>query len=57
MTGFGSAETESKKYRIKVEVKTLNSKFLDLSAKLPRNSGQGVGNQKYDYQLLKAREG
>ena len=36
MTGFGSAETESKKYRIKVEVKTLNSKFLDLSAKLPR---------------------
>ncbi len=36
MTGFGSAETESKKYKIKVEVKTLNSKFLDLSAKLPR---------------------
>ncbi len=36
MTGFGSAEVESKKYRIKVEIKTLNSKFLDLSTKLPR---------------------
>lgn len=36
MTGFGSTEVESDKYRIKVEVKTLNSKFLDLSLKLPR---------------------
>lgn len=36
MTGFGSAEAESKVYRVKVEVKTLNSKFLDLISKLPR---------------------
>lgn len=36
MTGFGSAETESKNHRIKVEIKTLNSKFLDLNLKLPR---------------------
>ena len=36
MTGFGSAETESSDYRIKIEVKTLNSKFLDFSPKLPR---------------------
>lgn len=36
MTGFGSAEIESKKYRIKVELKTLNSKFLDFNLKLPR---------------------
>lgn len=36
MTGFGSAEAESSKYRIKIEIKTLNSKFLDFSTKLPR---------------------
>lgn len=36
MTGFGSAETESSDYRIKIEIKTLNSKFLDFSPKLPR---------------------
>lgn len=36
MTGFGSAEAESKVYRVKVEVKTLNSKFLDFIQKLPR---------------------
>lgn len=36
MTGFGSAEAESKMYRVKVEIKTLNSKFLDLAPKLPR---------------------
>ncbi|MEQ8470639.1 MAG: YicC/YloC family endoribonuclease [Marinoscillum sp.] len=36
MTGFGSAEAESNSYRIKVEIKTLNSKFLDFNTKLPR---------------------
>lgn len=36
MTGFGSAEVESKNYRVKVELKTLNSKFLDFNLKLPR---------------------
>jgi len=36
MTGFGSAEAESKIYRVKVEVKTLNSKFLDMAQKIPR---------------------
>ncbi|RED99746.1 YicC/YloC family endoribonuclease [Marinoscillum furvescens] len=36
MTGFGSAEAESNSYRIKVEIKTLNSKFLDFNVKLPR---------------------
>ncbi|MEQ9303127.1 MAG: YicC/YloC family endoribonuclease, partial [Marinoscillum sp.] len=36
MTGFGSAEVESKSYRIKIEIKTLNSKFLDFNTKLPR---------------------
>lgn len=36
MTGFGSAEAESKTYRVKVEIKTLNSKFLDMAQKIPR---------------------
>ncbi len=36
MTGFGSAEAESDRYLVKVEIKTLNSKFLDLIQKIPR---------------------
>ncbi len=36
MTGFGSAEATTDRYLIKVEIKTLNSKFLDLAAKFPR---------------------
>jgi uncharacterized protein (TIGR00255 family) len=37
MTGFGSAEFENDKLKIIAEVKTLNSKYLDISFKLPRN--------------------
>lgn len=36
MTGFSSADAESQDHRIKVEIRTLNSKFLDLNLKLPR---------------------
>lgn len=36
MTGFGSAEKISDKYSLKVEIKTLNSKFFDASFRLPR---------------------
>lgn len=36
MTGFGAAEATTPQHRLKVEVKTLNSKFLDVSLKLPR---------------------
>lgn len=36
MTGFGSAEAESDRHLVKVEIKTLNSKFLDLIQKIPR---------------------
>lgn len=36
MTGFGSAEAVSELYRVKVEIRTLNSKFLDFNPKLPR---------------------
>ena len=35
MTGFGQAENDSNGLHGKVEVKTLNSKFLDLNLKLP----------------------
>tara|TARA_X000001036_G_C20659054_1_gene798175 strand:- start:220 stop:1101 length:882 start_codon:yes stop_codon:yes gene_type:complete len=36
MTGFGSAEKITEKYSLKVEIKTLNSKFFDSSFRLPR---------------------
>lgn len=36
MTGFGAAEAQNDNYTVEVEVKTLNSKFLDLSLKFPR---------------------
>ena len=36
MTGFGRAESKTDTHLIKVEIKTLNSKFLDLNTKLPR---------------------
>lgn len=37
MTGFGLAQTETDQYIITVEVKSLNSKFLEASVKLPRD--------------------
>lgn len=36
MTGFGKASGENESIEIKVEVKTLNSKFLDAGIRLPR---------------------
>lgn len=36
MTGFGIAEAQNDSITIEVEIKTLNSKFLDLSLKLPK---------------------
>jgi uncharacterized protein (TIGR00255 family) len=36
MTGYGSASFEDGDFKLAVEVKTLNSKFLDLSMKLPK---------------------
>jgi len=36
MTGFGSASAETANYRISVEIKSLNSKFLDASIRLPK---------------------
>ena len=36
MTGFGIAEAQNDNISVEVEIKTLNSKFLDLSLKLPK---------------------
>ena len=37
MTGFGRATVESPKMNVTVEVKSLNSKFLDIYCRIPRN--------------------
>jgi uncharacterized protein (TIGR00255 family) len=36
MTGFGTAQRENDQYSITIEIKSLNSKGLDLSVRLPR---------------------
>jgi len=36
MTGYGNASFEDGDFKLSIEVKTLNSKFLDLSMKLPK---------------------
>lgn len=36
MTGFGFAEAETPQHRIRVEIKSLNSKFLDFNFRMPR---------------------
>lgn len=37
MTGFGQAEGETEKFTVKVELKSLNNKFFELSIRMPRN--------------------
>lgn len=37
MTGFGRAVAENENFQAAVEVRTLNSKFLDLNLRLPKN--------------------
>jgi len=36
MTGFGLSESQNKNYSVRVEIKSLNGKFLDLNVRLPR---------------------
>lgn len=36
MTGFGRTEVSNDQYRLSVEVKSVNSRFLDLSIKMPK---------------------
>lgn len=39
MTGYGRAQQETSKFDVTVEIKTLNSKYLDANIKLPRLFG------------------
>ncbi len=36
MTGYGSAEVSEERYTLKVEIKSLNSRYLDLNLKVPK---------------------
>ncbi len=36
MTGFGLAEVDTDKFTVKVEIKSLNSKFLEMNLRIPR---------------------
>jgi len=36
MTGFGQSESQSQSFTIRVEIKSLNGKFMDLNLRLPR---------------------
>ncbi|MEM9326351.1 MAG: YicC/YloC family endoribonuclease [Bacteroidota bacterium] len=36
MTGYGSAELSEDKYSLKIEIKSLNSRYLDLNLKVPK---------------------
>ena len=36
MTGFGIATDSNSKYKITIEIKSVNSKFLELNIKLPK---------------------
>ena len=40
MTGYGSAEKITKRYHIKVELKSLNGKFLELNLRTPKMLGE-----------------
>lgn len=37
MTGFGKSQKEAQELQIRVEVKTLNSKFTDIFCRLPKS--------------------
>ncbi|WP_338790054.1 YicC/YloC family endoribonuclease [Bernardetia sp. MNP-M8] len=36
MTGYGSSKLENEEYTINTEIKTVNSKYLDYSLRLPK---------------------
>ncbi|MFT5480259.1 MAG: hypothetical protein ACI9NN_001226 [Bacteroidia bacterium] len=40
MTGYGNAEKLTEKFNIKVEIKSLNGKFLELNLRVPRMLGE-----------------
>lgn len=48
MTGFGRADAADNEFRVTVEVKTLNSRYLDVSVRMPQNI------QHYEFKLKEA---
>ena len=36
MTGFGRGEAANEKYKVTIEMKSVNHRYLDLSVRLPR---------------------
>lgn len=36
MTGFGQCELSNEKYKITIEMKSLNHRYLDLSIRMPK---------------------
>lgn len=38
MTGFGRCEITTEEYKISVEMKAVNHRYLDLSIKMPKSS-------------------
>ncbi|MBV6646795.1 MAG: YicC family protein [Cyclobacteriaceae bacterium] len=52
MTGYGAAERVTEDYSLKVEIKTLNSKFFDTIIKLPRE----LGDKELEVKALLERE-
>ncbi|MCP4521033.1 MAG: YicC family protein [Cytophagales bacterium] len=71
MTGYGTASFENEKYSINVEIKSLNSKFLDCNTRIPRSFSdkeieirnilgkqleRGKVNFSIDFQVLENKE-
>ena len=48
MTGFGSSSLVSNRFTIEVEIKSINSRFLDISVRLPR----GLNNKEIEIRNL-----
>lgn len=40
MTGYGKAKKDTENFSVEVEIKTLNSKFLDLNLRIPKDLGE-----------------
>ncbi len=36
MTGYGKGESENQLYKLKIELKSVNHRYLDINVKLPR---------------------
>lgn len=57
MTGYGSASFENDQYSLVVELKSLNSKFLDFSSKIPKelSEHEGTIKQRVSKKLIRGK--